>query len=518
MADLGTNANAYLFEGIVFPLQWAKNGTTIKYSADPDAGTFYDTGASLTSAETAAWEEQGNGDILVTNQTDSNLRIAVARNTVAIGASDTEITVGADWIDKFDDGGGTVYVRGDEIDYTGVNATQLTGVTGLVSAHPINSIITQTSNPSTWTEEKGTFLFELESRMIVGGRLHFENILYASAPEDANNPQFFYDFDGNGTVSRVFTTPLVGGIRGLSSSYVFGKNQVHEVLGFDVATGAFQVRPLSDHYGAYNQRCIVDMDGIVAFLGRKRLMPITLTLSPDGSVPSFDEEFDSELRPWLDALDDDQSGATLSFNPTNKILKISALRNGALETYGFDLQSKAFFPIESRPAVSYSMFNGKPYFGGLNGKVYADDMMRTNDGNAILHAWATGRMEYDKGRQYMQLHSLEYDGFMSQDCEHSVNVYLDGSSTASYSMDFTDSLITSSQGTPIGARGVGVSPLGGDAMSVFAYPFKNTILLVGLSGEDVKVEWTCSKQGAFFQTNSYSLMADLTRFSQRTYS
>lgn len=520
-ANLATSASTYLYEGTIFPLLWAKSGTKVFHSADPDTGTAYDIGLTLTSAESGCFVQQSNGDIGYTNQTDTPVRIAVARNTVVIADTDVTITVGTDWIAKFANSG-TVYVRGDAISYTGKNAGAgtLTGVTGIAAGgHPVNSIVTQTSNPSTWAEEKGSFAFEYQSRLVVGGRAKFEGVAYASVTETAAAPANFYDFDSAGTNSRVFSTKLVGGISGLGRAYLFGERQVHSLTDFDVTTGAFQTSPLSEHYGAYNPRCIVDMDGLVCFFGKKRLMPIPLTIGPSGAVPGFDENFDLPIRPWLEQLDDDTdqaSSALLAYDNVQKVLKISGRRNGALETYVCDLQNRAFLPAENRPATSYAMFNGVQYWGSTDGKIHRDDTGRTNAGVAINHRWSTGRLEAGKNRPLMQLGRLSYQGSMTRGCEHRCKVYLDGSSTASYDQLFTDSLIVSSQGKPLGTRGVGSSPLGSDDTSDFVYRYENDILLTGLSCEDVRVEWVTTKEGVFFQTDSYQLSFDTTRFDQRT--
>lgn len=519
--DTGTSATIDgLHEGKVFPALWIKSGTKVYYSTNPDAGVKYDTGLTATTGAKTEFQEQGNGDIFVINATDAPARIAIAKSTTAIADTDIVITVGADFIDKYT-ASGNVLVNGDTIAYTGKSATELTGVTGIqTGGHAINSLVIQTSNPTTFTEEKGIFALELESRMIVGGRGFKKNILSASAPEDLSNPQFFYDFDGNGTVSRVLPEDLTAGIKGVGSAFIFTKNSAFRLDGFDLTTGAFLMVPITQQYGAYNQHCVCDMDGVIAFLGNKRLIPISIQLTPDAqAAPYLGEDFDHRLRPWLDALDpfEDQADAHLAWDPVQKILKIAARRNGALETYVFDKQNGNFLPQESRPGYAFSMFNGNGYFGGTTGVVYIEDMGRTNDGNAILHQWATGRTEYDKGRRDMQLKDFEYSGYMSEACEHTVRIYLDGSTTAAYSMTFDDSTIVTSSGTPIGARGVGASGIGGDAMSTLIYPYENKILLRGLSCQDFRIEFEVTKQGAFFQTNTMFVNAFIPRRAQGTY-
>lgn len=513
-SDLGSSASVgALREGTVFPLLWAKSGTKVYYMVDPDSGTSYDTGVTVTTTEQGDFHEQGNGDFYYINQTDTPFRFAVAQNTVAILDSDVTITVGADWISKFSTTNpSTIYIRGDAITYTGVNATQLTGVTGIqAGGHPISSYITQSSNPSTFPSTyNGTFMFDLDSRLYTGGRLHFEGNLYGSAPEDISNPQYFYDFQGNGAISKVFSGKLTGGIKGTGRAYIFTQNQCFQFTGIDIPTGGLLIQPISQQYGAYNPRCIVDMEGTIAFFGKKRLIPIEIDLAPGSvSAPALNVNFDSNLRPWLSSLDDDdqQADAKLHYDKTNQILKIQARRNGVLETYFFDRSNGNFGPSEVRSAKCFSMFNSNSYFGHVsNGKVYRDDYGRTNDGLPIYHAWATGEIEDDKGRRYMQAYSVKYTGTMSIGSEHYFKVYLDGSTTASYSQLFTDSLITSTTGISLGSNLIAADgSIGGSQDTPLVYLFKNEVLLIGISGESFRLEWVTIKEGVYFKVSDFSL-------------
>lgn len=520
--DLGTSSSVNpLQEATVFPALWAKSGTTIQFSENPDGGEFYAVQASPTSTEGGWFQEQGNGDMFYINQVDDPLRIAVGRNTSAIADTDTTITVGADWINKFATSG-TVYIRGDAITYSGVNATQLTGVSGIQSGgHPVNSLVIQTSNPSTFgSAYNGTFAFEMESRLITGGRLHYENILSASGPEDATHPQYFYDFTGNGAVQKVMAGRLTGGIRGIGRAYLFTDNQCFQFRGFDTTTNGFLIDQLSQNYGAYNQRCIVDMEGTIAFLGQRRLIPIDIQLAASGtSQPAFGEKFDQKIRPWLNELDDDQSHARLDYNKNTKILKISAVRNGALETYIYDRSSGVFGPKEIRSVACYGKFQGRTYFGHVsNGLVYKDDEGRTNDGLPIVHRWITGLISYDKGRSYIQGYTFTYHGVMTIGCEHTLNIYVDESPIPVFSQNYDDSLIVSTVGSPLGSRGIGQTVVGSSSPSdgTMAYTFYNTILLAGLSGEHFQFEWITQKEGVFLQVEDFDFRAYLIRNNQRT--
>ncbi len=603
-ADLGTSAaSPATQEGQVFKLFWAKSGTKVLYSTDPDSGTFYTTGVLLsnTTNDFGDFHEQGNGDMFHINQTDAPVRFAVAQNTTAVATNDTAITVGADWLTKFStptftdtftadnttdtftqtshgmpngtiimvtssgtlpsglsgntqyyvintmtdtfqlsltsggsavaistDGSGThtyssgfVYINGTGYMYTAKSNGQLTGVPAFASGIAVNTHVIQFSRPTTFPSTyNGTFMFDLDSRLYTGGRLHFENNLYGSAPEDISNPQFFYDFQGNGAVSRVFTGKLTGGIKGIGRAYIFTNDQCFQFTGVDPVTGGTLLEPVSQNYGAYNPRCIVDMEGTVAFFGKKRLIPIEIQLAASGgSAPALGLLFDDRIKPWLSSLDDDadQADAKLHYDKTQQILKIQARRNGVLETYVHDRSANSFLPAEIRPAKSFSMFNGKSYFGHVsNGIIYHDDYGLTNDGIAIYHAWATGEIEDEKGRKYMQGYFLSYNGKMTMGCEHTVKVYIDGSTIPSYNQTFTDSLITSSVGEAIGGFSIPSSgAIGGSGDAPLVYPFRNEILLIGISGESFRVEWTVSKEGVYMKVSDFEIQAYEMKHNQR---
>ena len=257
-------------------------------------------------------------------------------------------------------------------------------------------------------------------------------------------------------------------------------------------------------------------------MGQKRLMPITLTLAADATTsPFLGENFDEAIRAWLETHDpeDEQDDAYLKWDSSQKILKIGAVVEGQLQTYVYDAQAKAFAPQENRNVGAFSMFRGVSYFGHRdNGKIYEDDLSRTNDGIAILHSWATGRIEHDRGRRHMMAYRFESEGFMTTGTEFNFRVYIDGSSTPSFDRMYTDTLITSSQGQALGERGVGLSAPGtGGTPTAFVFPFKLHIILCGLEGEDFKFEWEVTKEGVFLQANTFYFSAYVTRRSPRTY-
>lgn len=499
---------------------WVKLGTKIQYTHN--AVNFYDTGQTVTVDKLSGFCEQSNGDVLYSNQTDNPIVFAVGKLAVLVDDTDITIDVGSVYIDKFA-ASGTVYIRGDEITYTGKAGSTLTGVTGIVSGgHPADSLVVQARSQTTWVEEKGTILLPFQSRMLVMNVLNREEIVYFSAIEDLANPEFFYDFDGNGSYSHVMPGRATGAIAGVSGGYIILDKGVHKILGFDDASGDLMTEEISADEGAYNQKCVINMGGIAGFMGRKRFFPITLTLDPRAeAAPYLGEKFDHPIRPWLESHDDpsDQAPAFLKWDSTQKICKAGAVVDGALETYVIDLQNPGFLPRENRSVGTSLMLNGKSYFGHRdNGKFYEDDFGRTNDGIPITHTLSTMRIQNDKGRSYLKGQYFSYEGWMTIGTLHTLRIYVEGSDTAVFEEEYSwEDLITSATGRPCGLRGVGLSTPGGSVGgSVTVYPYENTVIIREINGDDLRFEWEVNGEGHFMQWNTWYLSAHVPRRQPRT--
>lgn len=407
---------------------------------------------------------------------------------------------------------------------------KLYGVTGIpVGGLAAGSLVTQVTYPSTMAGINGNCAINFDGRIWVGNLKDKGNLVEWSAGDyDKTDPSHFYDFQGSpASFSLNIPRSTIAFAKGPNRLYYFTTRGVYYSGGLDVSLGSIPItNPLSEKYGAYNASCVVDMDGIVAFLGNRRLMPIMIStmMTPGTSMatmPTLDQDFDFPIRPWLQSLDDDdqQTMASLHYDHVRKILKITGIRNGVQETYIYDNRIHKFAPADVRPMSRYSMCVGHSYCGSKsNGKIYEDDIGLTNDGIPIIHSWTTGRIEYDKGRKLMQLLKIDYDGFMSKGCEHTLNIYLNGSPSVSFSRNYTDSLITSTIGYPLGGGLIGGSVIGGTLSPGLVYVYKNTILLAGLSCEDFRIEWITSKEGMYFQTNQFAVKANVLRLNLRTYS
>ena len=504
---------------------WIKNDTKIWYTDDPTLQTMYDSGLTLTAGIPQGFLEGPDGDIFTSNQTDAGVRIAVGILKTAAVTADVTINVGTVYINKFT-ASGTVLINGVIVTYSALdtNAGNLTGVTGIpVAGFPIDSLVIQTSTPTNFNK-KGYIMVALESHLLMFGVKDNEAIGYYSAIYGTDHPEYFYDFTdtAHGAGYFAFSNSVKAAIEGLASAYAMLERGIIKLLGFDTTSGALLTQVIDNEYGAYNQNCVVNMDGMVAFWGQKRLIPITLTLTPLGSVaPMLNPKFDHNLRPWLLSHDDitQQANACLKWDSTQKLLKISACINGANQTYAYDAQTGGFLPIENRQVATSIMFLGQSYFGHTdNGNLYLDDTSSTDDGVPIPHIISTGRVECDKGRRYLKSYIFRYEGWLSQDTVHTLRVYINGASDPAMEVDYAaEDLIISQSGRPIGLRGMGISQPGGSTdPSAMAYPFVNTVLLRGLNGEDFRFEWDLTGEGYFMQLNTWYFSAYVPRKQPRT--
>lgn len=506
-------------------------GTAYNFKFVP--GTLYCLGSSITyaptftanaSTDTITANAHGltNGMTLNVSNSGGALPGGLAASTPYYVISATtntfqlSATSGGSAIDITDTGSGTN-------SYVNTSDGLLHGISGIPSGGLANTnLVIQSSNPSTWTK-KGNILVTVESKMIVMGVLGYESIAYFSATYDLADPQFFYDLNANGAYYHVFPGNITAGITGSSvaKGYVFLQRGVHRLDGFDPASGGLLTTEITKEYGAYNRKCVVDMDGTIAFMGNNRLIPIQLSMSVVGAVPQLNEQFDHPIRPWMLSHDDitNQQNALLKWDQTNKILKMTAAVSGAMQTYIYDQQNPGFLPAENRNIATACMLLGTSYFGHTdNGKWYQDDIGRTNDQIPITHIISTGQIQYDKGRRYLKGKEFRTEGYATRGTNIEIRIYLTSSPTASYDQTFlADDYMTSSTGYPLGNRGIGVDLLGDGSNQQLVFPIMIPMTIRSLNGMSFRVEWEVNGDGNFFQLNTWYLSATVPRKQPQTY-
>lgn len=519
IVSLGTSAKVDTLFGSKSQLSkslWSKSGTKL-FNTVQIEGKKYTVGLTLTTTERNFMIEAENGDIFTFNQIDAPARVATAALTADTASDVGVLTVGTGMIDKFA-ASGTVYVRGSPVTYSGKSGGTLTGLTGIPAGGVVTGdLLTQTTTPSTFAIAKGTCGMIVEGAMLVGGVKGFENVLYQSAPANDDNTQFLWDFTDNGATASILENPITAAIKGTSVGYIFSDSSIKATTGYDLTTNVLRIDDVTQLFGAYNPRCVANVGGRAFALGKNRLVPLNFYIDQSAAQKTgIDENFDTPIRPWIEQFDTDNSGhAFLDYNSVKGLVTIAGKIDGRLSIRRFDARDgiKLFTPEDVRPARCYTSFDGTSYFGNNStDKVYIDNEGFTNDGYPIVHRARTSRME--AGKETL-LDVLKLDGFMSNSCETTLNLYVNGNfDTAAYTLVIDDSFITSAAGQPIGNRTRGLFMPGGDTSEIptLKFPFKADIDLTGLSGDDFSLEFIVTKLGAFLQLKSFIMEGDGIRF------
>lgn len=476
-----------IFTHEMHDVMFRKTGTAIEQSTD--GITWYDIGVTRTASEREFFFAFGK-DVFACNKTDSFLRIMVSTLDGAVADSDTEIDLRAGDGGFFDSSGAAViYVNGDEIDYNGITTDQLQSVTNIASGgHVSGSIVTQTSTPA--DGPKGSCAATFERRAIVGGVSANPNALFYSAPQDEGNPQFIYDYQGNGS-SSVKTESDVTALHSGDSVMLIGmKKGMAYAYGFDINLGHLMIRPLTQVEGVPNAFCMTQLGGRYYVFTGKRVLPVAVqggqaAILDDPNTPFA--AFDFPIRGILDNADEDQSMSFIHSDPTLNELTISVIVNGISNELVWDGDSAKWQSKDTgKTFACKTNFKGRVYAGDdSNHNVYIDNEGTTDDGIAINHRMLTKVWKYQgkaiSGRKFT------FSGKLSALGEFAFRTYLDGVLAGTENITATDlidrGLMDTAAGEPLGGGTVGPHTLGssGSTPEVFPFTYPYTMKLKGES-------------------------------------
>jgi len=508
LVDVGTSAKVDDCTTLKkYDVSFWKSGTKIFVAtkAQLDLGLAYDIGVTRTATE-KDFLYPHESDVFATNETDSFTRIAVAKATVAIGASDTEITV--------DDTGqfttsGTVYINGDSISYSGKSATQLTGVTGLASAHAINSIITQTSTPS--GAPKGYCMGEIEGSSLVG----LGASVHVSLGETDGQPELFYDFNTNNgaTIKR-----MQGNVRciktGLRVVMIGMIDGIDVSEGFEPNTGGLITVPLSRVHGVPNNRCIVEFDNKFAILTNEGRILIAvnglngfeLIDNPD-TKRNFDYPVSKYIRENKDQEDNSQN--FIHYNPASKLLKATILmKSGLTQDIVAQTEIGAWSIDDSKNIRCRTNVQGAEYAGDdSDDKIHRDEYGTTDNGTPIISTFTTGRLRTGATADYL---NLTYNGTLSANGVFKQRIiYNDAVSEEEiFAEDMVeDGQMSLASGVSLGEGDIGAETVGGEGVATevfsFTYPYELMI-----EAEYVQLEWQITDEGGSLEIRGFTLSGE----------
>lgn len=495
-----------------FDVTFWKSGTKIFIATKTqlDLGLAYDIGLTRTATE-KDYLFPHDSDVFVTNETDNFTRIAVSKAILAIADSDVIITV--DDITQFASGGGTVYVNGDSIAYTGVSGSTLTGVTGIATGgHAVNSIITQTSAPS--GAPKGYCMGELEGSALVG----LNSNLYASLPSTDQNPEYFYDFAvANGaTVKR-----LQGEIRciktGLRVAMIGMLDGIDVSTGFEPNTGALLTVPLTRVHGVPNNRCIAEFDNKFAILTNEG----RILIAADGingfeimDNPNTKKNFDYPVSKYIreNKDQDDNTQNFVHYNPASKLLKAVILMNtGLTEEFVCQTEIGAWSIDDSKNIRCRTNVLGAEYAGDdSDDKIHRDEYGTTDNGTPIISTITTGKLRLGSRGvtgDYLNLTyggTLSANGIFKQRIIHNSNIEEEQIMAEDMVEDGQMSLTS---GISFGEGNLGAETMGGqgDQTEVFSFNYPYEMMV---EAESIQLEWEISDAGGKLEIRYFDLSGE----------
>lgn len=501
LVDMGTSAkvDSCVTMNIYGATFW-KSGTAIHVAtkAQLDIGLSYTVGVTRTATE-KDFLFVNEKDVYATNETDSFLRIAVSKATVAI--ADTDVTITVKDIDQFAAGGGTVYINGDSIAYTGVSGSTLTGVTGIATGgHPVDSIVTQTSTPS--GAPKGTCMAALEGSALVGKG----SVINVSLPANDQEPELFYDFNlANGATAKRMSSNVNALKTGLGVTMIGMSEGIDVATGFEPNSGALLTNPLSRVHGVPGAHCIVEMDRQFLILTNTgRLIPAMNTvdgfqLMDDPQNPR--QNFDYPIQGYIQK-NKDQSDNTKNFlfyNPASKTVKATILmKDGLTQEIVCQTDIGAWSVDDSKNFNCRTLIEGVEYCGDdTDDKIYRDEYGSTDNGFPIVSRITTGRLRLGRKGVTGDYLTFTYGGTISENGQFYQRIICDDEVFEELIMaeDMAeDGQMSLSSGISLGEGELGAETVGdeGDTTEVFTfnYPYE-----MSLEGEYVTLEWEISDEG-----------------------
>jgi hypothetical protein len=509
-ADLATSAKIdSLMTLPEFGVMFGRSGTKIFQSVD--GSTWYDIGVARTAAKGDFLFSHGK-DVFATNTTDAFLRIAVSKVTTTFAHTDVEIVV--DDITQFA-ASGKVYIDGDEIDYTGITGSKLTGVTNIATGgHLAGAIITQTSTPS--TAPKGSCMTEFQdAALVAAGRS-----LHASLPSTTDNPEYFYDFNTNsGAVTKLLDSDITALKTGLGVVLVGMKRGMDIVLGFHEDSGAILSAPLSRVHSIPNANCLAEMDKtFVGLTSEGRILVIAndgngFTIIENPSNPT--EEFDYFVQKYIaDHIDkNDLSQNYVHYDPASKELTVCVkLKTGITAEIVHQRGIGAWSIDTSRSISCRTNFKGRVYSGSdFTDKIYLENDSRVDAGVPILSTFSTGVLSLARKGITGDFLSLTMGGLLSPVGEFEFTITANGLQQDKVLVKAADmielGLMSTTSGLSMGEDTLSTQTIGSPGAYTEAYKFTYPYEMM-IEAEQIQIAWSVKDEGTKFELRYFDLTGE----------
>lgn len=494
---------------------------------DPESawyGKVYDTGLTL---QTGYYVQMLDfeGDIYYANGYNTVGRIIVGQvgaGGVAAAATDLNLKTGngvrfaATGTGKITNSDGTM----DTFTWGGKTADQLTTVADILAHVEGDMVIVNTTITPVFAD-KASVLAEWLASLNLAGDPDNPRVWEFSQFANASDLSKFYTFGSlpgsqellgeGGAITGLFPTKNFMFVLKTTGVYSAPRSEV------DGDTGARIPSPIRKGPGLPNPRCIAEIDEDVSvYLGiDKRLHVLRGRVENGESSVRLEQGFDSDIEKDLIAADIPDSREWVTYNDTEKLLKVCVMKAGVRYVYVRD------FNVGKR-GVWYDADQGKNYdvvvshegktwaFDGAAEKLYIDETGNYDDLLPVECEWETGRMgrgEFNRGKAK----DLRLHGFMMRNSSAYLDFYRDGKFV--FTKILTDERITDlTDSRQIGSAGVGSSSFGSGGDLPAAFPFRWPIG-VNKKGEDFRIKVRIiGENGDFVQFDGYTLtVKPLTR-------
>ena len=501
-ADLATSAKVdYIITQKTYGCMVCKSGTGVFQSKD--GSTWYDIGLTQTAGEKSFLFPYGK-DVFITNKTDSFTRVAFSTANGAIGTSDTEITVRTGDIGQFASGGGTVYIEGDAISYTGVSGNDLTGVTAISAAHADGAIITQTATPT--GAPKGSCMAELQAHALVGGASGAGSTLSISLPANPDEPTLFYEFRAaQGATSKTMPSNITALWGGKGGVLIGMERGIDVASDFDDSFGsALLTRQISRVHSVPNPFCMTDMGEKIAILtteGRVLLVQDTdagfiIIEDEEDPTKNFDYPISRFVSDNKDGTDNSQNW--VFYDPAKRTLHVTILlTTGITQTFVYQRDTRSWSVDTSKSFGAMTTFNDRVYAAGeSDDKIYLDDELRTDATVPIISRMVTGVLNLDQKRVTGDWLNLVVGGLISHPGQFAFSIAVDGDEVVSNQVITSDDLIdnnlmTTTSGVFIGGGDIGAQTVGGagDLTEAFRFTLPYEFMAEGESAQiEIQIE------------------------------
>lgn len=454
--------------------------------------------------------QEYNGDIYVLNGVDSPRRIARTKTATSLTAGvSVSLTVssGQGW--RFGNSGTVIVVSSlgvDPITYTAKTNDIITVTAGTVQfSHASESLIFEVSTLS--SVPKGEFGAEFQNTWFISGQTGKSaekwqgNTLHYSRGAAGLNPEYFYDFTGTG--SGFIPVGDGGDITGLlkTKTYllIFKRNSIYYCSGFD-SDGVPNIESLSTTYGAAGKRAFALVgDQVIVFTG-KAIKAVGEQDGLNNLVPSVNARFDDKIFPTLANLDEDQSDAVMTFNPSQKLMKLWCNKDSGRLCIVYDDKIDAWGRDTNKPAACACLFKNETYWGSNSeGKLIQDEVGYTDNGFIIRNEAQTGEFNAGLPKLSKYFQYLYVNGKLGVNSEVTVKIYFDRVLIQQFTL--TDDLISAIGGSPIGRVRVGGSAIGsGSAGATLAFPFElEKLLKKRRDSGRISLEFIAEGEGQIFE-------------------